>query len=139
MNKVIYSFCHTNALPWKSVLDLLTANYCICEINQLEKEAYLYGFQHISCGNSMKNAKPISLISSNILYMQQPFPQMLYFFTDHIFKTPKAKLIKYILIQTANLFTCLCVYVFLLLLLFRMLYSSITGKDKFEMVTVVIT
>lgn len=133
MDKVIiHSVCHTNALPWKSILDLLPANYCICEINQLEKEAYLYGFQHISSGNSMKNAKPILLISSNILYMQQPLPQKPYFFTDHVFKTPGTKLSKYSLIETVNLFACLYVS------FFNILYSSITGKDKFEMVTVVI-
>ena len=118
----MHSVCHTNALPWKSILDLLTANYCICEINQLEKEAYLYGFQHISCGNSMKNAKLISLISSNILYMQQPLPQTPYYFADHVFKTPETKLSKYSLIETVNLFTCLYVS------FFNVLYSSITGR-----------
>lgn len=98
MDKVIiHSVCHTNASPCKSILDLLTANYCICEINELEKEAYLYGFQHISNGISMKNAKAISLISSNILNLKQPLPQKLYFFTDHVFKIPETRFSKYIL------------------------------------------
>lgn len=80
----------------------------------------------------MKNAKPISLISSNILYMQQPLPQKLYFFTDHVFKTPETELSNYNLIETVNLFACLYAS------FFNILYSSITGKGKFEMVTVVI-
>lgn len=91
---IIHSVCHTNALPCKSILDLLTANYSICEINELEKEAYLYGFQHISSRISMKNAKAISLISSNIFYLKQPLPEKLYFFTDCIFKTPEKKVSK---------------------------------------------
>lgn len=80
----------------------------------------------------MKNAKPILLLSSNILYMQQPLPQKPYFFTEQVFKTPGTKLSKYSLIETVNLFACLYVS------FFNILYSSITGKDKFEMVTVVI-
>lgn len=81
----------------------------------------------------MKNAKPISLISSNILYMQQPLPQKPYFSTDHVFKTPETKLLEHSLIETVNLLACLYVTSFP-----NILYSSITGKDKFEMVTVVI-
>lgn len=79
----------------------------------------------------MKYAKPISIIFSNVLYMQQPLSQKMYFFTDHVFKTPETKLSKYSLIETNHLL------VYVLLFFFNMICSSIPGKDKFEMVTVV--